>query len=67
MHGLDTRNKNKLYLPVVIFFCVQKGVSYSGIKHVQALYRVIEMTGKDTKISYADTLLFIPFIQLLKF
>jgi len=33
----------------------------------QALYRVIEMTEKDSKTSYTDTLLYIPFIQLLKF
>ena len=33
----------------------------------QAIYRVIEMTGKDLKTSYTDTLLFIPFIQLMNF
>jgi len=33
----------------------------------QAIYRVIEMTEKDSKTSYTDTLLFIPFIQLLNF
>ena len=33
----------------------------------QAIYRVIGMTGKDSKTSYTDTLLFIPFIQLLNF
>jgi len=27
VHGLDTRNKNHLYLPVVSLSCVQKGVS----------------------------------------
>jgi hypothetical protein len=32
VHGLDTRNKNLLYIPVVSLSCVQKGVSYSGIK-----------------------------------
>ena len=26
VHGLDTRNKNHLYLPVVSLSCVQKGV-----------------------------------------
>jgi len=31
------------------------------------MYRVIEMTGKDSETSYTDTLLFIPFIQLLNF
>ena len=33
----------------------------------QAIYRVIEMTGKDSKTSYTDTLLIIHFIQLLNF
>jgi len=47
VHGLDTRNKNHLYLPVVSLSCVLKGVSYSGVKHTQAIYRVIEMTRKD--------------------
>ena len=32
VHGLDTRNKNHLYLPVVSLACVQKGVSFSGVK-----------------------------------
>jgi len=30
-HGLDTRNKNHLYLPVVSLSCVQKGVARSGV------------------------------------
>jgi len=29
--------------------------------------QVTEMTGKDSETSYTDTLLFIPFIQLLNF
>jgi len=33
----------------------------------QEIYTVIEMTGKDSNSSYTDTLLFIPFIQLLNF
>jgi hypothetical protein len=33
----------------------------------QAIYRVIEMKGKDSKTSYTDTLLSIPFIQLPSF
>jgi len=33
----------------------------------QAINRVIEMTEKDSKTSYADTLLFIPFSELLNF
>jgi hypothetical protein len=35
--GLDTRNKNHLYLPVVSLSCVQKGVSYSGVKIFNSL------------------------------
>jgi len=66
VHSLDTRNKNNLYLPVVSLSCVQKGVSYSGIEIFnvfQVLYRVMEMTGKDSKTSYTDTLLSSPFIH----
>jgi len=37
VHGLDTRNKNHLYLPVVSLSCVQKGVSYSGVKIFNSL------------------------------
>jgi hypothetical protein len=32
VHGLDTRNKNHLYLPVVTLPCVQNGVSYSVVR-----------------------------------
>jgi hypothetical protein len=31
VHGLDTRNKNHLYLPAVSVSCVHKAVSYSGV------------------------------------
>ena len=65
--GLDTGNKNSLYLPIVSLSCVQKGVSYSGVRALialQAICRVIEMTGKDSKTSYTDALLVILFIQL---
>ena len=37
VHGLDTRNKNHLYFPVVSLSCVQKGVSYSGVKIFNSL------------------------------
>jgi len=70
VHDLVTRNKNHLYLPVVSLPCVQKGVSYSGSKYLiafQAIYRVTDVTGKYSKTNYTDTLLFIPFIQLLNF
>jgi hypothetical protein len=32
VHGLDSGNKNHLYLPALSLTCVQKGVFYSGIK-----------------------------------
>ena len=68
VHGLDTRNKNHLYLPVVSLSCFQKGVSCSGVKifnAFQVIYRVMEMTGQESKTSCTDTLLLISFIQLL--
>jgi len=37
VHGLDTRNINHLYFPVVNLSCVQKGVSYSGVKIFNSL------------------------------
>ena len=36
-HSLDTRNKNCLCLPVVSLSCVQKVVSYSGVKIFNSL------------------------------
>jgi hypothetical protein len=51
IHGLGTRNKNHLYLLLLSLTCVQKGVSYSGVEifnAFQAIYSVIEMTGKDS-------------------
>jgi hypothetical protein len=58
VHGLDTRNKNHLYLSIVSLSCVQKGISYSGVK-IQAVYRVIEITQKQViQIPYYSFLLF---------
>ena len=37
VHGLDTRNKNYLSLPIVSLSCVQKGVSYSRVKIFNSL------------------------------
>jgi hypothetical protein len=37
IHTLDKRKKNLLYIPVLILPCVQKGVSYSGIKIFNSL------------------------------
>jgi len=43
VHGLDTRNKNHLYFPVVSLSCVQKGVSYSGFKIFNSLPSNIQL------------------------
>jgi hypothetical protein len=37
VHGLDTRNKNQLYLPISSLSCLQKGVSYSAMKIFNSL------------------------------
>jgi len=49
VHGLDTRNKNHLYLPVVSLSCVQKGVSYSGVKIFNSLPSNIQSYRNDRK------------------
>jgi hypothetical protein len=49
VHGLDTRNKNHLYLPVVSLSCVQKGVSYSGVKIFSSLPSNIQSYRNDRK------------------
>jgi len=67
VHGLDTRNKNHLYLPVVSLSCVHFTLGSKCLIAIQAIYRVMEMTGKHSKASYTDALLFIPFIQVLNF
>jgi hypothetical protein len=58
VHSLDTRNKNQLRLPTVSLACVQRGVSYSGVKKsliaFQAIYRVIEITERNLKTSYTS-------------
>jgi len=43
VHGLDTRNKNRLYFPVVSLSCVQEGVSYSGVKIFNSLPSNIQL------------------------
>ena len=68
--GLDTRNKIHLYLTVVSLSYVQKGVSYSGVKIFNSLPSNIQSyrnERNDSNTSYTDTLLFIPFTQLLNF
>jgi len=37
VHSLDTRNNIHVYLPIVSLLCVQKGVSYSGVKIFNSL------------------------------
>jgi len=37
VHGLDTRNKNQLYLPIVNLSCFQRGVSYCAMKIFSSL------------------------------
>ena len=37
VQGLDTRNKNHLYLPTISLTCVQRGVLYSGAKIFNSL------------------------------
>ena len=49
VHGLDTRNKNHLYLPIVSLSCVQKGGSYSGVKIFNSLPSNIQSHGCDRK------------------
>jgi len=48
-HGLDTRNKNHLYLPVLSLSCVQKGISYSGVKIFDSLPSKIQCYRNDRK------------------
>jgi hypothetical protein len=69
-HSLDTRIKHHLYLPIVSLSCVQKGVSYSAGKALialQAMRRVIEMTGKDSKTGYTDTIFIHSFYSVTEF
>jgi hypothetical protein len=37
VHGLNTRNKNQLYLPIVNLSCFQRGVSYCAMKIFNSL------------------------------
>jgi hypothetical protein len=37
VHGLDTRNKNHVYVPDLSLTCVQKGVSCSRVKLFNSL------------------------------
>jgi len=49
VHGLDTRNKNHLYLPVASLSCVQQGFSYSGVKIFNSLPSNIQSYRNDRK------------------
>jgi len=48
-HGVDTGNKNNLYLPVVSLACVKKGVSFSGVKIFNSLPGNIQSYRNDMK------------------
>jgi hypothetical protein len=37
IHGLHTRSKNHLFIPVANLTCVRKGITYSGIKIYNSL------------------------------
>ena len=70
VHCLDTSNKKYLYLPFVSLSCVQKVVSYSGVKIFKILPSHIEIHSSDRKTfknKLYSTLLFIPFIRLQNF
>ena len=71
VHGLDTRNKNNLYLPIVKVCLVFKKESHTleqnYLINSQNIYRIIEMTRKVSKINYTSTSIFIPVTQLLNF
>jgi len=49
VHGLDTRNKNHLSLPIVSLSCVQIGVSYFRVKIFNSLPSNIQSHRNDTK------------------
>ena len=49
LHGIDTRNKNNLYLPIVSLSCVQKGLPYSGVKTFNNLPSNIQSYRNDRK------------------
>jgi hypothetical protein len=49
VYGLDTRNKNHLYLLVVSLSCVHKGVSQSGVKIFNSLPSNIQSYRNDRK------------------
>jgi len=50
IHGLHTRSKNKLYIPVANLTSVQKGISYSGIKIYKSLPSNILNVKNDRKL-----------------
>ena len=63
VQGSDTRNKNHLYLCIVSLSCVQKGVSYSGVKIFNSVPSNIQSHRNDrkrfkNKLPYYSFLLF---------
>jgi hypothetical protein len=49
IHGLDARNKNNLYLPILSLSCVQKGMSCSGVKIFNSLPSNIQSYKRDRR------------------
>ena len=47
VHGLDTRNKNQLYLPIVNLSCFQRGVLYCAKKIFSSLLNNIKNLRND--------------------
>ena len=66
VHSLDTRNKNYLYLPVVSLSCVQKRVSYSGVKIFNSLPSNIQSYRNDRK-RFQKQVIQIPYYSFLLF
>ena len=49
VQSLDTKNKNHLYIPVVSLSCVQRAVSYCGVKIFNSLPSNIHSYRNDNK------------------
>jgi len=50
VHGLHTRSKNQLFIPIANFTSVQKGITYTGIKIYSSLPSNILSLKKDKKL-----------------
>jgi hypothetical protein len=55
IHGLHTRSKNQVFIPLANFTSVLKGITFSGIKIYNSLPSNIlnlKMVGNNLKMSY---------------